>query len=397
MILKIAKWKDNSVAPVVFMIDDIANISIKNSKSKTLKVGEDWGQYGREKNSMWDFLSKNLLERFPHIKTTFFLVTDKRASMALGESYSYTERIDKDKKFMSFLHYLDGQSNIELAYHGTTHGEASLKHEDFLQEWETFKTLDMALSEIKRGEELFKKVLSSYPNGGKYCGYEAGKFGDDSIAKRGFKWWCYHWDGIIWDRGINDKKSKYNYNLELNQGVVDIPSTVDGSTLSLKIIKKFFTRKYLKSLYLYLKKGKTIEKHINSLYNNGEVISIQEHSSPYRTDGRIQYPNIVSDIDNLNHIFSLLNKKDIWYTTCSELADYYLTRLNVTIQMQKNNKFQLVSNSNTVTELTIVVSYMGKKLSLCNEEGKVLSMCKWKKDEFYVTYLFESNKIYKLI
>lgn len=396
MILNIAKWKDNAVSPVIFMVDDIANVSVKNSKREKLEIGEDWGQYGRDNNSMWDFLSKNLLEKFPHIQTTLFLVTDKRVPMALGETYNYNEPMDRNKKFINFLQYLSSQPNVELAYHGTTHGKASIKHKDFLQEWETFKTLDMATSEINRGKELFKKVLSAYPTGGKYCGYEAGKFGDDSISKTGFKWWCYHWDGVIWDRGI--KNSKYNYDLEINQGVVDIPSTVDASTLSLKIVKKFFTRKYLKSLYLYLKKGKTIERHIASLYNNGEVISIQEHTSPYRTDGRIQYPNIVSDIDNLNYIFSFLNKKEIWYTTCNALADYYLTRLNVTIQIKKNNTFQLSTKRNVAKELlTLVTPFMGEERSLCDEEGKFLSIFKHKRDELYITYPFKIGKIYKLI
>jgi len=396
MILKVAKWKDNATSPVVFMVDDIANVSVKNSKSDSLKIGEDWGEYGTDKNSMWDFLSKNLLKKFPYIKTTFFLVTDVRAPMALGENYSYTQRIDKDKKFIDFLNYLDRESNVELAYHGTTHGEAFSKHEDFLQEWETFKSLNMAVNEIKRGQELFKKVLGSYATGGKYCGYKAGKFGDDSIAESGFKWWCYHWDGIVWDRDIKNNR-KYSYDLELNKGVVDIPSTVDGSTLSLKMVKKIFTRKYLKSLYLYIIKRKTVEKHINSLYNSGEVISIQEHTSPYRTDGRMQYPNIVSDIDNLNYIFSFLSKKEVWYTTCTELADYYLARLNVTIDIQKNSEFQLLSDKDLNIELTLITPFNGEELSLYDSQGKFLSTFKHRKDELYITYPFKRNKKYRII
>ena len=395
MILNVAKWRDNAVSPVVFMIDDIANVSVKNSKSDELKVGEDWGQYGRDKNSMWDFLSKNLLDKFPHIHTTFFLVTDKRAPMALGEEYTYSQRIDRDRKFIDFLHYLKAKPNIELAYHGTTHGEAFDRHEDFLQEWESFTSLNMAVSEIYRGAELFKKVIGTCTNGGKYCGYKAGKFGDDSIAKTGFKWWCYHWDGVVWDRGIKD--SRYSYELALNQGVVDIPSTVDGSTLSLKIVKKFFTRKYLKSLYLYLKERKTIEKHIDSIYNHGEVISIQEHSSPYRTDGRIQYPNIVSDIENLNYIFSFLSKKSIWYTTCNGLADYYLARANVIIEMNKNRTFKLLSNRDLTTELTVTTPFKGEELSLCDAHGRFLATFQHQRDELYITYQFKRDTPYRVI
>jgi len=392
IILKVSKWKDNAVAPVIFMIDDIANISVKKVSSSHLKIGEDWGQYGFQKNSMWDFLSKNLLNKFTDIKTTFFLVTDKRAPMAIGESYSYNNAIDKDKEFIEFLQYLEKNPSVELAYHGTNHGKASIKHEDFLQEWETFKSLNEAISEIERGKSLFKNIVKSYPTGGKYCGYEAGKFGDESISKTGFKWWCYHWDGILWDKNINN--SKYDYDLTLNKGVVDIPSTVDASTLSLKIIKKLFTRKYLKSLYLFLTEGKTIEKHLDTLYNNKEVISIQEYSSPYRTDNRIQYPNIVSDIDNLNYIFSYLSKKDIWYTTCNELADYYLARLNIKIKFIEENKFIILSNQDLSSEITLISQFRGKKVSLCDSEGKFLLNFQKKRDEIYVTYSFERNKEY---
>ena len=394
MKLEIAKWKDNAVAPVVFMVDDIANISMKQNNSNTLKVGEDWGQYARDKNSMWDFLSKNLLDKFPEIKTTFFLVTDKRAAMALGEEYTYTEAITKDKKFIEFLKFLHKHKNIELAYHGTTHGEAALKHDDFLQEWETFDTLEEAEKNINRGKELFKKVLESYPTGGKYCGYEEGKFGAESISKTSFKWWSYHWDGMLWDK--NSKDSKYNYDLEFNQGVVDIPTTVDGATLSLRLFKKFFSKKYLKSLYLYLKENKTIEKHINSLYENQQVIAVQEHSSPYRTDGKIQYPNIVSDIDNLNYIFTLLSKKDVWYATCDELADYFISRSHIEISMENNNIFTLISKKFDTVETTLTLKDNKSLYELYDNDDNFITKFKIKNHSSYLTYCFNTNISYKI-
>jgi len=395
MILKVAKWKYNAVSPVIFMIDDIANISIKKYKSKKLTIGEDWGRHARDKNSMWDFLYKNLLKKFPNIKTTFFLVTDKRSPMAIGEEYSYTEKINKDKKFIDFLNYLHQNPKIELAYHGTTHGEAGIEYKDFLQEWEKFETLQEAKQEIERGKKLFETVLGSNPTGGKYCGYKEGEFGDDSISQTGFKWWCYHWDGVVWDKNRED--NRYNYDLEFRKGVVDIPSTVDGSTLSLKIIKRVFTRKYLKSLYLYIKEGKTIEKHIESLYQNREVISIQEHSSPYRTDNIIQYPNIVSDIDNLNYIFSFLSKKNVWYATCSELADYYINRLDSKIVYIKDNEFKIISQKGLkYLELTLIMPFTKNHLSLYDSNNNFILKLIHKQDELIFTHKFEVNKIYKI-
>ncbi len=394
MKLEIAKWKDNAVSPVVFMVDDIANIAMKQSNSSSLQIGEDWGHYGRDKNSMWDFLSNNLLNKFPKIKTTFFLVTDKRVPMALGEEYTYNKSIVEDKEFIDFLKYLNSNKNVELAYHGTTHGEAAINHEDFLQEWETFHTLEYAEEEINRGRELFKKALGVYPMGGKYCGYKEGNFGSDSIANTSFRWWAYHWDGIIWDK--ESKDSRYNYDLEFNQGVIDIPTTVDGSTLSLRIFKRLFTRKYLKSLYMYIIKNKTIERHIESLYHNQQVISIQEHSSPYRTDGKIQYPNIVSDIDNLNYIFTLLSKKDVWYATCTELADYFISRSNLKIVMEDNNAFKLISKKSDTVETTIIIKENKNLYALYDNNDKFISRFKIKNNDSYLTYNFNTNILYKI-
>ena len=392
MKIEIAKWKDDAVSPVIFMVDDIANIAIKQSDSKELQIGEDWGHYGRDKNSMWDFLSKNLLDKFPKIKTTFFLVTDKRAPMALGEEYTYNKSIVEDKKFIEFLNYLHQHKNVELAYHGTTHGKAAVKHEEFLQEWETFSSLDEALKEIARGKELFKEAVGSYPTGGKYCGYEEGDFGPDSIAKSGFKWWAYHWDGIVWDKNVDE--TKYNYDLEFNQGVVDIPTTVDAATLSLRNYKQLFTRKYLKSLYLYLVEQKTIERHIESLYQNRQVISIQEHSSPYRTDRVIQYPNIVSDIDNLNYIFTLLSKKDVWYATCNEVADYFINRSNIEISMEGDDSFRLLSKTLTEAEITITIKNNLKQYGLFDKNNKLISEFKAKNNILYLTKNFNINFLY---
>jgi hypothetical protein len=343
---------------------------------------------------MWDFLSKNLLDKFPKIKTTFFLVTDRRAPMALGEEDTYNKSIVEDKKFIDFLKYLNYNENVELAYHGTTHGEAAIEHDDFLQEWETFPTLEYAEKEINRGRKLFKKALGVYPTGGKYCGYKEGDFGSESIANTSFKWWAYHWDGIKWDK--NSKDSRYNYNLEFNRGVVDIPTTVDASTLSLRIFKKLFTKKYIKSLYLYIKENKTIEKHIESLYKNGQVIAIQEHSSPYRTDGKIQYPNIVSDIDNLNFIFSLLSKKDVWYATCDELANYFISRSHIKISMENENTFKLISKKFDTVETTLTIKDNKKLYALYDNDNNLITKFKVKNHVSYLTYHFNINIIYKI-
>lgn len=394
MDLKISKWRDNCASPVLFKIDDLANIYIKKSKSEKLNIGEDWGQYALDENSMWDFLSKNLLNKFPHIKTTFFLVTKQRTSMTKETKYTYNQSMDGDKKFIEFLKYLHSHPNVELSYHGTTHGKAGDTVEDFKQEWETFETLDEAVSTITKGKELFKSVLEDYPTGGKYCGYKEGSFGKRSISKSGFKWWCYHEDNLIWDKNSTD--TRYRYDLEFIQGVVNIPTTVDASNLSLRIINKLFTRKYLKSIYLFLKEGKTVEKHLKSLLKNKEVISVYEHTSPYMSNHIIQYPNIISDIDNLNFIFSFLEREDVWYATCNEVADYFIDRSKTTIEILSEKTFKLVANEPLNSELTLNLPNEGKKLVLYDENNQFLKNLTLKKNEYYLSYAFELNKAYKI-
>jgi len=393
MDIQIAKWKDDAQSPVLFMIDDIANVLMKKSHSSKLKIGEDWGYAAKEKNSMWHFLSKNLLDKFPRIKTTFFLVTDVRVSMRLDETHTYAKSIDQDEKFITFLKYLDNHPMVELSYHGTTHGTAGLTYDDFRQEWETFSSLEEAVTQTHRGKELFKKVLGHYPSGGKYCGYKAGDFGDESIAKTGFKWWSYGEDYLKWDK--NDKNPSYTFDLSFNRGVVNIPTTVDSSTLSLKIINKWYKRKYLKSLYYYFVKNMSIEKHLESLYANQEVISIYEHTSPYRTDKIIQYPNIVSDMDNLNYIFSILSKKDVWYVGGEELADYYIDKEKIELEVNANN-FRLNSATELNGELTLVLSNIDRNYSLYDMDNNFLIKSFEKNKKYILSYTFEANKSYQL-
>jgi len=394
MNLTIAKWKENAQSPVLFKIDDLANIYIKKSNSTELQIGEDWGQCAFNKNSMWDFLTTRLLNKFPHIKTTFLLVTKERATITKNTHYTYNQAIDGDTKFVEFLKYLHSHPNVELSYHGTTHGKAGDKIEDFKQEWETFNSLDEAINTISKGKELFKSILGEYPTGGKYCGYKEGSFGKESIAKSKFKWWCYHEDNLIWDKNSTD--SRYRYDLEFIQGVVNIPTTVDASNLSLKIVNKLFSRKYLKSIYLFLKEGKTVEKHIESLYNNQEVISVYEHTSPYMSNGTIQYPNIVTDIDNLNLIFSFLEKKNVWYATCNELADYFIDRENASLKIE-NEYFYINSEHSLNSELTIKTHYTGKELALYDKNHNLLKKLTLKGNELHVTYPFEIDKYYKIL
>ncbi len=370
--IKIAKWKNNAQSPVMFMVDDLANIWMKKGSHSDLKVGEDWGHFGTEKNSMWSFLNDNLYTLFPNIKTTFFLVVDKRSAMTINTRYTYAEAIDKDEKFIEFLNLLDSDEKVELAYHGTTHGNAGNTTMSFRQEWDTYDSIDQAIETIEYGKELFKKVLGHYPKGGKYCGYVKGEYGDLSINKTNFLWWCRDWDAAIENHSL---RSDLSYDLQYFGDTIDIPSTVEGSFLSFK--KPRISKKYLTSLYKLLKK-QSIEKSIYSRYKERQIISIQEHSSPYRTDGKIQYPNILTDIDNLQYIFDLLNKLDIWYATGTEIAEYFQVYVN-TVLHQKTNSFYFSCKNNTniregsVVTLILEEESANNKVEILFKEKKYFS------------------------
>ncbi len=362
--IKIAKWKYNAKSPVMFMVDDLANLWIKKSKKDTLQLGEDWGHFGDTHNSMWDFLDKNLYSLYPYIKTTFFLVTDKRSSETKDTKYSYAEAIDRDGSFMNFLERLHRDNKVELAYHGTTHGEATST--GLKQEWLTYTSLEEAIAIIEHGKRLYKKVLGEYPRGGKYCGYEKGDYGDVSINKTAFSWWCRDWDGEL---EKDSTREDLSYDLEYFGNVIDIPTTIDGSFLSMK--KPKISKKYLRTLYKFFIRRQSLEKDIYSLYQNRQIINIQEHSSPYRTDKKIQYPNIISDIKNLQYIFKLLADLDVWYATGSEIADYFHLYSNIEIKEDENSFIFLWDKSINCKEGSIVTLIIDKNIPIEIEcEGK---------------------------
>ena len=55
-----------------------------------------------------------------------------------------------------------------------------------------------------------------------------------------------------------------------------------------------------------------------------QIISIQEHISPARTDGKRQILNIFDDEKSLIKIFgSYLKNENVWFATCTEIAKLF--------------------------------------------------------------------------
>jgi hypothetical protein len=324
------KWKNNANSPVLFFVDDLANKWVDINHDGKIQSEEDWGYAGFDKNGAFHFLEKEILSVNPKVKTIFFIIVGKRtSSITDGVIKSISNPINKTDKSKKFFKTLQNDKRFETAYHGTTHGVPGKELKDFIQEWESYKSLDESLTTIHIGKEIYKETIGVFPNGGKYCAYISNEFSDESIDKSGFKWWCRYYNRAAID-GCNETEfcgkdknpfSSFNVKFFGKNKVVDIPTTIPGSLLN-SVFRpgkgiKGILKKILKPLIIRWKL-----KKIDYLLKNNLIISIQEHISPSREDGKRQIPNIFDDKESLKAIFKYLKKKNVWYCTGSELAEW---------------------------------------------------------------------------
>jgi hypothetical protein len=323
------KWKNNADSPVLFFIDDLANKWVDINNDGKIQSEEDWGYAGFDENGAFHFLKKEILSVNCKIKTTFFVVTGKRTDIITNSKIkSISEPINETDKSKDFFKTLHNDERFEIAYHGTTHGVPGKVAKDFKQEWESYKSLDEALATINKGKEIYKDAIGVFPNGGKYCGYISNEFSDESIDKSGFKWWCrwYTRDAVDGMKGIicgNDPNPLTAFYVKFfgKNKILDIPTTILGDLLN-SVFRpgkgiKGILKKILKPLIILWKL-----KKIDFLLANNLIISIQEHISPLREDDKRQVPNIFDDKESLKTIFKYLKKKNVWYCTGSELAEW---------------------------------------------------------------------------
>lgn len=336
MPIKVARWKDDAISPLIFMIDDLANIYIKE------RYG-DWGGRRSSVDSVYQFLEKELLNYYPYLRFTFFVVTDKRTPQVVGQ-YDYVEDCNSGC-FDSFLKQLD-KSGHEIAYHGTNHGE--VVDGEFVQEWDFFQTAEDATSQTREGLNLLSSAINRRVLGGKYCGYKPGKFGHSSIRDNKIKWWFDTWDSLADVRPHG----------EFIDGIYYLPSNVDCSQYLMSTIGRVPLSKYFKSQVKNILGGNIIDK-IDYLLSGQGIISLQEHTSPIRTDKKIQYPNVVYDLHNIRAILGYLKRFNVWYTTPSEVYFYELAKKNLEIK-KTNNGFYLILNN---VELADVSGYLTLVLS----------------------------------
>jgi hypothetical protein len=351
-----AKWLGNADSPVMLMVDDFTNVWIDLNNNGKVDPYEDWGHAMDSPNSSFAFLNERILKDFPLVKATFFTPV---ARVPTTRDYQYKAHfgpINENEKIANFFRSVHRNNRFEIAYHGLTHGVPGERSEDFVQEWVAYKSLEEALEAIERGKRIYFGVFGEYPSGGKYCGYEYNAFSDESIDKSGFLWWCRRWDRgqAEGDTAKVDAGNISRFDIKYfgENKVIDIPSTIYGA---------MFNPLDASSITAAFGKRTTLRKgaaELDYLLRNKLVISIQEHISPARTDGKRQTPNIFDDVESLRLIFEHLDPKNVWYCTGTELAEYVYCRDNTTVEQDGDSlRFDLRFGRNIRRKLmTLIVN-----------------------------------------
>lgn len=334
MKIEICKWYKNVNSPVLFFIDDFANVWIDSNNNGEIDQGEDWGYAKFHENSSLNFLKNSILKNFISVKTTFFVPVGLRNGMLNNPKIGfYSKLINCDKETKEFFNSINKDEKFEIAYHGTFHNKLT-SDEKIIPEWVSYKNINEAIKVINNGKEIYKDVFGFYPRGGKYCGYATNEFSDESIDKTGFMWWCRKWNRGIYNLNKNlNPKELFDITIFGENKLIDIPSTIDGGLFSGNLKSN---TKTLKGLVKSILKKKLLNKklqQIDYLLDNKLIISIQEHIAPSRDDGKRQSPNIFDDRESLIYIFDYLKNKNVWYCTGTELAEYYWIRENIKIEI----------------------------------------------------------------
>jgi len=331
-VYKIAKWYNNYQAPVVLMIDDLSDAYI-NVYEDTYK--NDWGYLCDTEGSSFSFLKKELLDKFPEIKITFF--TPYLRHNVINEKSKFNcKKFDVGEREV-FTHFLKKLNLLghEIAHHGSDHGKYtdennSSTFKNWTHEWALFNSVEEGVRVTKKGVEVFKKACDIGVVGGKYCGYITIDNSQKIIDKCDFFYWC---DKPSYNVGEfeesffgENKIISFPTNFAGNSFVRLTYLSGDKNRDKKKKILKYFQPLY--SLYSYWQ--------LYKLYKNRNIISIQEHNSPSTSAGTAQSANIVSDIKSLNKIFKFLSKYNIWHANCKDIAKYIYVRDNSSLEVVGN-------------------------------------------------------------
>ena len=293
-----AKWLNDARSPAMLMVDDLTNAWHSRLNEDVWEQGGDWGGGLRKHGSALRFLDDRLLRDFPEVKVTFFTVAGPISAYTHHQPFSHAAPLDEHDESRRFFRSLVEDPRFELAYHGFNHGNPGARTQDFVQEWRGFQSVEAAVTQTRKGLDVFSRATGVFPSGGKYGGWDYNDFAEEAVNECGFFWWCRDWT----PRDVTGRVSDDYYEPQFfgRNLVVALPSTVHGH---------FWDR-----------------RQIDLLLARRQVIAIAEHIAPVRPDGLIQTPNIVDDMGELRRLFRYLGGQDVWYATGSEIASYVVAR-----------------------------------------------------------------------
>lgn len=326
-----AKWFNDADSPVVLVVDDLDNLWFDMNENGHHALGEDWGYWRDLPGSAFAFLKHNLVDRFPEIKVTFFTVVGNPIICEYKFGRVYRGGINGNDKIAEFFDRINRSQNFEIAYHGLTHG--IIRDGKYIHEWCSFSSVEEAVKNIEEGQKICEEVLGERLKGGKYGGYASNIYSDESIDRAGFLWWCRRWTYDDFLKAGNDY-SVFEMKTFGRNKVVDFPSTVNPSIFSRNLIKKIAKQ-------ILRRPHKSLKAHLDGLLRNKKVISIQEHAGAIKANGIRQTPNIIDDMPVLYRIFSYLRGRNVWYATCSEIANYYIAFTSTQIEAVDEEGFKL--------------------------------------------------------
>ncbi|MBU0985235.1 MAG: hypothetical protein KKA42_15275 [candidate division Zixibacteria bacterium] len=311
------------------MIDDLS-LTALSLDGRTGPWG-DWGYLLDGPGSLYAYINDNLLKRFPEIKGTFFYPLSRHGCQNTHAGYDVTYG-KRDQSFKTFVERI--APVFELAFHGTTHGRfrdpTNPSFGNWQQEFEylTEDDIPALAKQIREAEESLEVRLQ----GGKYPGCVSSAVSAHIVELLGFKWWSGSADMI----NRRHARNAHHY-FGTGERVLNVPINIGGDVFNDVLHQTPGLFGGLRPLRRKLGKLRS-EMYLQYLYEKGLPITVQEHHSCMRTDGKRQTPNLFDDIDSVSRIFSILRGADIWYATCTELAQYLESYDNSRIDIQADGQ-----------------------------------------------------------
>jgi hypothetical protein len=313
LVVSKARWQYDAQSPVMLGIDDLTNAWHSVRGGATWDPGGDWGAGGWQPGSALRLLEERLLRDFPEARVTFFTVAGPISPYTHSGPFGYAASLDASETSVQFFRSLAADPRFELGYHGWNHGRPGDRSDEFTQEWQGFASVEDAVVQTRRGLELFERVIGRRPSGGKYGGYAYNRHSEQALAECGFVWWCRDWTPRDTTGRVDD--AYYEPAFFGSDLLVALPSTVHGFLWD--------------------------QRQVDRLLAMRQVISIAEHISPVRPDGRVQTPNMVDDMTELRRLYRYLRDKNVWHATGSEIASYVIARERTIIYDVSAESFSL--------------------------------------------------------